>query len=236
MSKIFSTLVSYALFLGILGLIALLLILSHYGKSVDDYRQLATYEPPITSRLYAADGRLLAEYASEKRAFVPYEVIPKQLVQAFISAEDKKFFSHGGLDFIGIAKEKIVLCLVDKEPGDWLADEERFNDEEPLWFSESSHRISPVRKVDVSRQALIDKLENADMHFDVKAFVIVQIGNIINAEDMFDIWNDIGVKVTRIDRGTPKEIPLFSKTLEEADGQADKSVVDKIKKLLRSIA
>ena len=104
MSKIFSTLVSYALFLGILGLIALLLILSHYGKSVDDYRQLATYEPPITSRLYAADGRLLAEYASEKRAFVPYEVIPKQLVQAFISAEDKKFFSHGGLDFIGIAR------------------------------------------------------------------------------------------------------------------------------------
>ncbi len=104
MSKLFSTLVSYALFLGILGLIVLLLIFSHYGKSVDDYRRLATYEPPITSRLYAADGRLLAEYASEKRAFVPYEAIPKQLVQAFMSAEDKKFFSHGGVDFVGIVR------------------------------------------------------------------------------------------------------------------------------------
>lgn len=104
MSKIFSTLVSYALFLVILGLIILLLIFSYYGKSVDDYRRLATYEPPITSRLYASDGRLLAEYASEKRAFVPYEAIPKQLVQAFISAEDKKFFSHGGIDFVGIIR------------------------------------------------------------------------------------------------------------------------------------
>ena len=104
MSKLFSTLVSYALFLSISGLVALLLVFSHYGKAVDDYRQLATYEPPITSRLYAADGRLLAEYASEKRAFVPYEDIPKQVVQAFISAEDKKFFSHGGIDFIGIGR------------------------------------------------------------------------------------------------------------------------------------
>ena len=140
------------------------------------------------------------------------------------------------IDFIGISKSQICLCLNDKEPGDWLADEERFNDEEPLWFSESSHRISPVRKVDLARTTLDEKLKEADLSFDITAFVIEQIGNIINAEDMFDIWNDIGVKVTRIDRGTPKEIPLFSKTLEEADGPADKSVVDKIKKLLRSIA
>lgn len=104
MSKLFSTFVSYALFLVILGLIALLSIFSYYGKSVDDYRKLATYEPPITSRLYASDGRLLAEYASEKRAFVPYEAFPKQLIQAFISAEDKNFFSHGGIDFMGIAR------------------------------------------------------------------------------------------------------------------------------------
>ncbi len=108
MSKIFSTLISYALFLSILGLIALLIVFSHYGKSVDDYRQLAKYEPPITSRLYAADGRLLAEYASEKRIFVPYEAIPKTIVQAFISAEDKKFFKHGGIDFVGIARAVIM--------------------------------------------------------------------------------------------------------------------------------
>ena len=128
------------------------------------------------------------------------------------------------------------MCLNDKEPGDWLADEERFNDEEPLWFSESSHRISPVRKVDLARLTLEETLKDADLSFDVVPFVIEQIGNIINAEDMLDIWKDIGVKVTRIDRGTPKEIPLFAKTLEEADGNVDKAIFEKIKKLLRSIA
>ena len=128
------------------------------------------------------------------------------------------------------------MCLNDKEPGDWLADEERFNDEEPLWFSESSHRISPVRKVDLARITLQEKLADADLSFEVIPFVIEQIGNIINAEDMFDIWNSMGVKVTRIDRGTPKEIPLFAKTLEEADGTPEKAVFEKIKKLLRGIA
>ena len=108
MSKLFSTLVSYAFLACILGLIGILAIFSYYGKSVDDYRRLATYEPPVTSRLYAGDGRLLAEYASEKRVFVPYESIPKQLVHAFISAEDKKFFSHGGIDFIGILRAVIT--------------------------------------------------------------------------------------------------------------------------------
>jgi hypothetical protein len=140
------------------------------------------------------------------------------------------------IDFIGISKSSLCLCLNDKEPGDWLADEERFNDEEPLWFSESSHRISPVRKVKLALTSLQEKLSEADLSFETTAFVIEQIGNIINAEDMFDIWNEIGVKVTRIDRGTPKEIPLFAKTLEEADGAVDKAVLDKFKKILRNIA
>ena len=52
------------------------------------------------------------------------------------------------IDYIGVSKNQLFLCLIDKEAGDWLADEEKFNDEEPLWFSESSHRISPVRKIE----------------------------------------------------------------------------------------
>lgn len=140
------------------------------------------------------------------------------------------------IDFIGVSDRQINLCLLDKEPGDWLADEERFNDEEPLWFSESSHRISPVRKVDLARKILTDKLAEADMDFEIKAFVIVQIGNIINAEDMFEIWDEMNISVTRIDRGTPKELKLFSKTLEEADNRIDKEKFEKLKKLVRSIA
>lgn len=140
------------------------------------------------------------------------------------------------IDFIGVSKSTICICINDKEPGDWLADEERFNDEEPLWFSESSHRISPVRKVDLARSILEEKLKESDLSFTVIPFVIEQIGNIINAEDMLEIWRDMNINVTRIDRGTPKEIPLLAKTLEEADGNVDKSVFEKIKKLLRNIA
>ncbi len=140
------------------------------------------------------------------------------------------------VDFIGIAKEKIVLCLVDKEPGDWLADEERFNDEEPLWFSESSHRISPVRKIDLARKVLREKFQAAGIAAEVKAYVIISIGNIINAEDMFEIWDGLNVKVTRIDRGTPKEICLFAKELEDAGGAAERDAFERIKKLIRNIA
>ena len=140
------------------------------------------------------------------------------------------------IDFIGVSKTQICLCLNDKEPGDWLADEERFNDEEPLWFSESSHRISPVRKADLSRITLEEKLKEADLTIEVTPYVIIQIGNIINAEDMLDIWKDMNVNVTRIDRGTPKEIPLFAKTIDDANDKVDKSVLEKIKKLLKTIA
>lgn len=140
------------------------------------------------------------------------------------------------IDFIGVSGSTICLCLNDKEPGDWLADEERFNDEEPLWFSESSHRISPVRKIDVARNILTGKLSEANLPYKIEAFVIEQIGNIINAEDMFDIWDNMNINVTRIDRGTPKEIKLFAKTLEDADGKVDKADFEKIRKLIRGIA
>lgn len=140
------------------------------------------------------------------------------------------------IDFIGVSSNQICLCLLDKESGDWLADEERFNDEEPLWFSESSHRISPVRKVDLARQALITKLADSDLEYEVSAYVVIQIGNIINAEDMFEIWNNMNISVTRIDRGSPKELKLFSKSLPEVETPIDKDSFEKIKKLVRNIA
>ena len=139
------------------------------------------------------------------------------------------------IDFIGVSANQICLCLNDKEPGDWLADEERFNDEEPLWFSESSHRVSPVRKIDIARNILKEKLESSNLDFNVSAFLIIQIGNIINAEDMFEIWDNMDINVTRIDRGTPKEIKLFAKTLEDAEEKITKDNLEKIKKLIRNI-
>ena len=117
-----------------------------------------------------------------------------------------------------------------------LADEEKFNDEEPLWFSESSHRISPVRKIDIAKDVLNTKLAVADFNFEVIAYVVIQSGNIINAEDMFDIWNSMNINVARINRGSPKEIRLFSKSVENCEQKADKNTVEKLKKLIYSIA
>jgi len=94
--------------LGFLGLIAVLVgtvgIINHYGSDLPDYEQLKTYEPPIVTRLYAGDGRLMAEFAQEKRVYMPIESMPDILKQAFISAEDKNFYEHPGVDFLAIVR------------------------------------------------------------------------------------------------------------------------------------
>lgn len=139
------------------------------------------------------------------------------------------------IDYVAVSANRICLCMLDREPGDWLADEERFNDEEPLWFSENSHRISPVRKISLARETVSDVLDAADMHFAIIPFVIVQIGNIINAEDMFEIWEEQQVNVTRIDRGTPKEMRLFARALPNADKPIAPGKLDKLINILNSI-
>ena len=64
----------------------------YFGRDLPDYQQLARYEPPIMTRVHAGDGRLLAEYATERRVFVPIAAIPKRVINAFLSAEDKNFY------------------------------------------------------------------------------------------------------------------------------------------------
>jgi len=83
-------------------------VLWHFGRDLPDYRQLAGYEPPVMSRVHAADGRLIIEYARERRLFVPVEAMPRQVLQAFIAAEDKSFFQHHGVDPVGIVRALIA--------------------------------------------------------------------------------------------------------------------------------
>jgi len=160
------------------------------------------------------------------------EVIKQKGYQVISSATIKNNF----VDFIGVADGQICICLVDKESGDWLADEERFNDEEPLWFSENSHRISPVRCADIVQGYLSDKLKENGIDYKISTYVIIQYGNIINAEDMFETWEDMHINVTRIDRGTPRELKLFAKSLQDADNSIDKEHFEKIKKIVRNLA
>ena len=76
----------------------------HYSKDLPPHAQLADYYPPTLTRVHAGDGRLLAEFATEKRVFVPVDSMPEMLVQAFIAAEDKNFHKHPGVDVVGIAR------------------------------------------------------------------------------------------------------------------------------------
>jgi penicillin-binding protein 1A len=82
------------------------------SRSLPDYKQLATYEPAVMTRMHAADGSLLAEYAEQRRLFVPIDAVPKKLIEAFISAEDKTFYEHSGLDWRGIAAAAIKYAEV----------------------------------------------------------------------------------------------------------------------------
>ena len=80
----------------------------HFGRGLPEYAQLADYEPPVTTRVYAGDGRLLAEYAVEKRVFVPIRAMPKHVIQAFLSAEDKNFFIHPGVDPMSVIRALVT--------------------------------------------------------------------------------------------------------------------------------
>ena len=79
-------------------------LLWHFSKDLPDYSQLQDYEPPVMTRVHATDGSLVAEYAKERRLYLPIQAVPKLVINAFLAAEDKNFYDHGGLDFHGIAR------------------------------------------------------------------------------------------------------------------------------------
>jgi len=76
----------------------------YFSIGLPDYKKLSNYQPPISSRVYSENNKLIAEYAIEKRLFIPFESIPNKVVNSFLSAEDKNFFSHPGIDAKGILR------------------------------------------------------------------------------------------------------------------------------------
>src|SRR6201993_1504149 len=80
----------------------------HFSQDLPDYSQLQDYEPPVMTRVHAADGSLLAEYAKERRLYLPIQAVPKLVINAFLAAEDKNFYEHGGLDFYGIGRATLL--------------------------------------------------------------------------------------------------------------------------------
>ncbi len=114
------------------------------------------------------------------------------------------------MDYVAFGQKDAYLVLLDNEPGDWLADEERFNDEDPLWFSESAHRISPLTVLRRAAERLGATLGSAGITLTPHVLLVKTKGNIINAEDMKDIWKEMDVTVARTDLGMPEELPSFT--------------------------
>ena len=90
--------------IGVAAIIAFLIWMAALGRTVPSVEKLSEYNPPVTSRVHAGDGTLIYEFADEHRVFIPYEAIPEHVIHAFVAAEDKKFFSHGGLDYLGMTR------------------------------------------------------------------------------------------------------------------------------------
>ncbi|WP_102958330.1 penicillin-binding protein 1A [Mangrovicella endophytica] len=80
------------------------LYVERVAKDLPDYQVLAKYEPPVTTRIHASDGSLMAEYARQRRLFLPIQAIPDRVKQAFLSAEDKNFYEHPGIDIYGLGR------------------------------------------------------------------------------------------------------------------------------------
>lgn len=92
----------------ILGFAALI---CYYAQEVQDYSQLAHYNPPTATRIYTIDGKLMSKYSSEYRIFVPIAAIPSSLINAFIAAEDKNFYVHGGIDLWGAIRALVFNII-----------------------------------------------------------------------------------------------------------------------------
>ena len=101
--RIFIVFFSFILVISITSFV----ILWTFSSNIPDYKFLKNYKPPVSSKVYSGNGDLVADFSKEKRIFVPYNSIPKNVINAFLSAEDKNFFYHPGVDAKGIIRASI---------------------------------------------------------------------------------------------------------------------------------
>jgi penicillin-binding protein 1A len=104
MSRLIKKILILLITVGLGLFVSIIVILWTYSNKLPDYKFLKNYKPPVSSKLYSGGGELVSDFSSEKRIFVPYKSIPKKIIYAFLSAEDKNFFSHPGVDARGIIR------------------------------------------------------------------------------------------------------------------------------------
>ena len=107
MTKFFNRTIKFSITIFLIVLFFVFSAFWYFSHDLPDYKKLSKYEPSVLSRVYADDGHLIAEYAVEKRLFIPIESIPEKVINAFLSAEDKNFFDHPGVDAKGVTRALI---------------------------------------------------------------------------------------------------------------------------------
>lgn len=106
--RFFGFLFTLGAILFVLGAAGAGFVIWKYSQELPDYTQLAAYQPAVTTRIHAGDGSLLAEYSKERRLYVPIQTMPKLVINAFVSAEDKNFYHHIGVDPEGIMRAVVT--------------------------------------------------------------------------------------------------------------------------------
>lgn len=157
------------------------------------------------------------------------EDIPDILIKAGYQVIANPEIGAKSVDFVAIDAQKIYVLSFDNEVGDWLADEERFNGEDPLWFSESSHRASPIFLLNNELKQFDERLKNVSISHEVVPVLILKEGTIINAEDMQKTWDEMKIIVCRTHLGGPDELPSVAQAMPKASAPADVSDVEKIR-------
>ena len=107
MKKIFSYAIKMCIFILILNIFLIFSVFLYFSYDLPDYKKLSNYEPSVLSRVYAESGELIGEFAIEKRLFIPFNSIPDKVINSFLSAEDKNFFDHPGIDAKGVTRAVI---------------------------------------------------------------------------------------------------------------------------------
>ncbi len=107
MSRIFKNLLIIIFSISLAFFISIIAVLWTYSNKLPDYKFLKNYKPPVSSKLYSGKGELVSEFSSEKRIFVPFNAIPEKVIYSFLSAEDKNFFSHPGVDAKGVLRATV---------------------------------------------------------------------------------------------------------------------------------
>ncbi|MDR2901641.1 MAG: hypothetical protein LBU87_00830 [Lactobacillales bacterium] len=192
---------------------------------------MPAFDLPDDLKSLGASNSEWDDFSPSKPAAV-VEDIPGILIKAGYKVIKDVKMKLIDIDFFAVSQEKIILCVLDKEAGDWLADEEKFNGEDPLWFSESSHRVSPIFKLLSETQTIGGKISKMGYMQQIVPLFIEQKGTIINAEDMAAAWQGLSVIVARTDVGGPETIPVFEKALPAAGAAVSKEDFEGIHALL----